>query len=221
MGGALRLNAAIYQQDWDKFQFAFLGANSFTEIHNGRNARIRGVEADAAFTSGGLSLTAAGSYTDAKTTKNLCLFDDPTYACTATGNIVSAPKGTRLPITPQVKLSGTARYTVPVGAAKAYGQATLAHQSSAASDIRTAIFQTGTGAIVSPAQQLGRLEAFTTVGLAAGMEFQRFNIELFVTNIADERGQLSRFQQCGSCGQRTYIVPIAPRTIGIRARAKF
>ena len=24
---------------WKKFQFAFLGANSFTEIHNGRDAR--------------------------------------------------------------------------------------------------------------------------------------------------------------------------------------
>nr|WP_315382564.1 TonB-dependent receptor [uncultured Sphingomonas sp.] len=221
LDGALRLNAAVYQQDWNKFQFSFLGANSFTEIHNGPNARIRGVEADAAFTRGGLSLTAAGSYTDAKTTKNLCLFDDPSFTCAGPDNLVSAPKGTRLPITPQVKLSGSARYTVPVGSAKGYGQATVSHQSSAASDIRTAILQTGTGAIVSPAEQLGRLEAFTTVGLAAGMTFERFNIELFVSNVADERGQLSRFQECGSCGQRTYIVPIAPRTIGIRAGAKF
>ncbi|WP_294251814.1 TonB-dependent receptor [uncultured Sphingomonas sp.] len=221
LDGALRLNAAVYQQDWNKFQFSFLGANSFTEIHNGPNARIRGVEADAAFTRGGLSLTAAGSYTDAKTTRNLCLFDDPSFTCAGPDNLVSAPKGTRLPITPQVKLSGTARYTVPVGSAKAYGQATVSHQSSAASDIRTAILQTGTGAIVSPAEQLGRLAAFTTVGLAAGVNFERFNIELFATNLTDERGQLSRFQQCGSCGQRTYIVPIAPRTIGIRAGAKF
>jgi outer membrane receptor protein involved in Fe transport len=221
LDGALRLNAAVYQQDWNKFQFSFLGANSFTEIHNGPNARIRGVEADAAFTRGGLSLTAAGSYTDAKTTRNLCLFDDPSFTCAGPDNLVSAPKGTRLPITPQVKLSGTARYTVPVGSAKGYGQATVSHQSSAASDIRTAILQTGTGAIVSPADQLGRLAAFTTVGLAAGVNFERFNIELFVSNVADERGQLSRFQECGSCGQRTYIVPIAPRTIGLRAGAKF
>lgn len=221
LDGALRLNAAVYQQDWNKFQFSFLGANSFTEIHNGPNARIRGVEADAAFTRGGLSLTAAGSYTDAKTTRNLCLFDDPSFTCAGPDNLVSAPKGTRLPITPQVKLSGTARYTVPVGSTKAYGQATVSHESSAASDIRTAIIQTGTGAIVNPAAQLGRLKAFTTVGLAAGLNFERFNIELFVSNLADERGQLSRFQECGSCGQRTYIVPIAPRTIGLRAGAKF
>ncbi len=222
-GGAVRLNAAIYQQDWDKFQFAFLGANSFTEIHNGPNARIRGVEADATYTNGGLSLNAAGAYTDAKTRQNLCLFDDPTYRCTDTGNgnIISAPAGTRLPITPQFKISGTARYTVPLRFAKTYGQLNVAHQSSAASDIRTAIYETGTGNIINPAAQLGRLAPFTTVDLAWGFDFSRFNIELFARNVGDERGQLSRFEECGSCGQRPYIVPTQPRTIGIRAGAKF
>jgi hypothetical protein len=38
---------AIYQQNWKNFQFAYLGANSFTEIHNGPDARIRGVDIDA------------------------------------------------------------------------------------------------------------------------------------------------------------------------------
>ncbi|MGJ3647788.1 TonB-dependent receptor [Sphingomonas sp. GlSt437] len=221
--GKVRLNAAIYQQDWDKFQFSFLGQNSFTEIHNGPNARIRGVEADATFNSGGLSLNAAGSYTDAKTQQNLCLFDDPTYVCanTGNGNLVSAPKGTRLPITPQFKISGTARYTVPLSFAKAYGQLNVAHQSSAASDIRTAIYETGTGNIINPAAELGRLAPFTTIDLAWGLEWTRFNVELFARNVGDERGQLSRFEECGSCGQRPYIVPIQPRTIGIRAGAKF
>ena len=32
--GPLRWNGAIYHEVWKKFQFAFLGANSFTEIHN-------------------------------------------------------------------------------------------------------------------------------------------------------------------------------------------
>lgn len=223
LNGALRLNAALYQQDWDKFQFSFLGANSFTEIHNGPNARIRGIEADATYTRGGLSLNAAGAYTDAVTKQNLCLFDDPTFTCTDTGNgnLVSAPAGTRLPITPQFKISGTARYTMPLSWAKMYGQVNVAHQSSASSDIRTAIYQAGTGDIISPADQLGRLAPFTTVDLAWGFDFKRFNLEVFAQNVGDERGQLSRFQECGSCGQRPYIVPITPRTIGIRAGAKF
>ena len=222
LGGKLRFNAAFYRQDWDKFQFSFLGQNSFTEIHNGPNARIWGAEFDSSLTLGGLSLTASGSYTDAKTTKNLCLADDPTFVCsTASGNLVSAPKGTRLPITPQVKLNGTARYTVPVGEAKLFGQAVVAYQSSASSDIRTAIFETGTGNIINPAALLGRLKAFTTADFSLGAEFKNFSIEVFLENAFDARGQLSRFQECGSCGQRPYIVPIRPQTAGIRLGSKF
>ncbi|MGE5721874.1 MAG: TonB-dependent receptor, partial [Sphingomonadales bacterium] len=42
----LRLNGALFWQEWKKFQFSFLGQNSFTEIHNGPDARIKGVELD-------------------------------------------------------------------------------------------------------------------------------------------------------------------------------
>ncbi|HVR90670.1 MAG TPA: TonB-dependent receptor [Novosphingobium sp.] len=217
----VRLNGAVYQQEWKSFQFSFLGANSFTEIHNGPNARIRGVELDFAANSGPFNLSLAGSYTDAKTLQNLCLFDDPTFACAGGGNLVSAPKGTRLPITPRWKLSGTARYTAEMGDAKLYGQINAAYQSSASSDIRTAVFETFTGNVINPAALLGRLPSFATVNLALGADWDSFNIEVFAANIFDERGQISRFQQCGSCGQRPYIVPTQPRTFGIRAGAKF
>ena len=222
-GGLVRLNGAIYQQDWKKFQFSFLGANSFTEIHNGPNARIRGAELDIAVNTGPFNLSASGSYTDAKTRQNLCLFDDPTFTCadTGDGNLVSAPKGTRLPITPKWKLVGTARYTAEMGPAKLYGQVNATYQSSASSDIRTAIYETFSGNVISPADQLGRLKSFSTVNLALGADWESFRIEAFVSNVFDERGQLSRFAQCGSCGQRPYIVPIQPRTIGLRAGADF
>jgi len=224
--GLIRLNAAIYQQNWKKFQFAFLGANSFTEVHNGPNARIRGAEMDASIGKGPLSVNFAAAYTDAKTLKNLCLFDDPSFTCTlpsgsGTPNIVSAPAGTRLPVTPQFKASGTARYNVPVGQAKVYGQVNATYQSSASSDIRMAIYETFSGNIINPAAQLGRLKEFAQVNLAAGAEWEKYSFELFVSNVFDERGQLSRFQECGSCGQRPYIVTTTPRTFGIRAGAQF
>ena len=224
--GKLRFNGAVYQQEWKSFQFSFLGPNSFTEIHNGPDARIRGIEMDANLNLGALVLTAAGSYTDAKTQRNLCLFDDPSFTCTAPGpggevNLISAPAGTRLPVTPRFKVNGTARYTVPVGSAKGYVQAVVAHQSSASSDIRTAVYETFSGDVVNPAALLGRLPGFTTADFSVGAEFSRFSLELYVQNIFDERGELSRFQACGSCFQRPYIVPITPRTIGIRAGAKF
>ena len=205
-GGAVRFNGAVYQQNWDQFQFSFLGANSFTVIQNGPDARIRGVEMDTSVTLGGLSLTAAGAYTDARTRTELCDSVD----CTAEGAKVLAPAGTRLPITPRFKISGTARYAVPIGTVRAYVQGLIAHQSSASSDLR-----------IDKATALGRLEPYTSASLSIGGEVANYTFELFVRNLWDERGQISRFQQCGACDQRPYVVPIAPRTIGIRAGAKF
>jgi iron complex outermembrane recepter protein len=206
----LRLNGAIYQQDWQKFQFSFLGANSFTEIHNGPNARIRGIDMDLAYTSDHLSLNLAGAYTDAKMINNLCAIDDPTFTCTGAGNSISSPKGTRLPITPKLKLSGTARFTTEMGSGEGYAQINAAYQSSASSDVRA-----------GPAAITGRLPSFTTVNLAVGMDWEKFNIEVFALNLLDERGQLSRFLQCGQCGQRPYVAATQPRTIGIRAGFEF
>ncbi len=222
----IRLNGAIYQQEWKKFQFSFLGANSFTEIHNGPNARIRGVELDFAANTGPLNFSISGSYTDAKTLQNLCSVDDPTFTCAGldpSGNpvLIAAPKGTRLPITPQFKLSSTARYTVATGTAKVYGQLNVAYQSSASSDIRAKVYEVFTGNVINPAAILGELPGFATVNLALGSTWDRFSIEAFVANVFDERGQLSRFQQCGSCGQRPYIVPSQPRTIGLRVGTEF
>ena len=44
--GAAGTARVYHQERWSKFQFTFLGANSFTEIHNGHDAEINGVETD-------------------------------------------------------------------------------------------------------------------------------------------------------------------------------
>jgi iron complex outermembrane recepter protein len=240
----LRFNGAIYHQDWKAFQFAFLGANSFTEIHNGPDARINGVEMDLAYNHDGFSLNLGGSYTDAKTKRNLCGYDDPSFACTLAGpdgqiNYISAPAGTRLPITPQLKLSGTLRYTAQSGSMKPYGQINVSYQGKASSDIRTKVFVAAPngdgqlhdptipgdlllpGAFYNPAASLGELPAYATVNLALGADWSTFNLELFVSNVFDTRGQISRFEECGACSQRPYVVPINPRTVGLRVGAKF
>jgi len=205
----LRFNGAIYQQNWKKFQFSYLGANSFTEIHNGPDARIRGVDVDLTYNRGGFNFNVAAAYTDAKMTKNLCAVDDPTYTC-ASSSIVS-PAGTRLPVTPKFKVSGTARYTAEIGSdSKAYGQINASYQGSASGDVRLA-----------QAIALGELPSFTTVNLAFGFDLSKLNLELFASNVFDERGQVSRFVSCGQCYQRPYVVPIQPRTIGLRIGYKY
>ncbi|MFL6844046.1 MAG: TonB-dependent receptor [Allosphingosinicella sp.] len=223
--GGLRLNGAIFWQDWKSFQFSFLGPNSFTEIHNGPDARIKGAELDLSWRPvTGLSLAASAAYTDAKTTHNLCGADDPTFACTnlqPTGdpNFISAPKGTRLPVTPRFKFSSQARYEFPLMTGTGHVQAVVSHQSSASSDIRTLIF--GPGGPVNPAALTGRLPAYTLVDLAFGMEWSKFTAEIYLENAFDERAQLTRFQECGQCFQRPYVVPYTPRTIGLRLGTKF
>ncbi len=207
--GHVRLNGAVYQQDWKHFQFSYLGPNSFTIITNGPNARIRGVDMDATFNFDALTINLAGAYTDAKTLQNLCHAIDPTFACTTGGNSIDAVAGSRLPITPKFKMSGTVRYAVPFGDAKGYVQLNGFYQGSAPSDLRTA----------NNALQ-GELQGFGVANFSIGADWAKYSFEIFASNLLDERGDLSRFVQCGQC-TRVYIVPVQPRTIGMRVGAKF
>jgi iron complex outermembrane receptor protein len=219
--GGLRVNGALFWQDWDSFQFSFLGQNSFTEIHNGPDARIKGAEIEINWrASPQFTMAASAAYTDAKTRRNLCLVDDPTFTCAPPFNAISSPAGTRLPVTPRFKMAATARYEFPLAGGTAHGQASMAHQSSASPDLRRLIFQSN-GNPIDPSVATGRLAAYTTADFAFGVEWQRISAELFVENAFDERAQLTRFQECGQCFQRPYIVTNTPRTIGVRVGTRF
>jgi iron complex outermembrane receptor protein len=216
-GSRLRWNGAIYHQKWEDIQFSFLGPNSLTVIQNGRNARINGIETDINYAQGGLSLTAAAAYTDAKTKGNIChaaIVVDPSPDCSgldSRGNpdFIVTPSGTRLPITPKFKGSATARYTWPMWSGKAHVQGVIAYQGSAPSDL-------------DPAQNelIGKIKASTTVDLFTGYDFGNYTFELFSTNVFDKRHELSRLVVCSICTQ-VKIIPGRPRTIGIRAGVKF
>jgi iron complex outermembrane receptor protein len=214
--GPLTWNGAIYHQIWKKFQFSFLGENSLTVIQNGRNADINGVETDLSYIAGGLSVNAAASYTDAKTSGAICNSSlDPTPDCSAPGDFIVTPDGTRLPITPKFKATGTARYTWPVWTGKAHVQGSVAYQGSASADIRRDM-----GGGINPNSYLGRLHSFALVDLFAGYDWDKYSAELFVSNLFDKRAELSRFVSCSIC-TRTYIFPSEPRTIGVRLGARF
>ena len=234
--GPLRWNGAIYHELWKSFQFAFLGANSFTEIHNGKDARVNGIETDINYIRGGLTLNAAAAYTDAKIKGNICNnFADTTSDCSEPDDFITAPSGTRLPVTPKLKASASARYTWPAWAdVKAHVQGAVSYQGSAPSSIRTQIALVGPDAdavcadagallpngLCDPNKFQGRVHAATLVDLFAGLDWPGWNLEVFATNIFDKRNELSRFTACGSC-TRALVVPGRPRTIGIRAGVKF
>jgi outer membrane receptor protein involved in Fe transport len=215
--GRLTWNGALYHQIWKKFQFSFLGENSLTVIQNGRDAKINGIETDVSYVAGGLSFNAAAAYTDAKTKGAICHSSvDPSADCSAPGDWIVTPSGTRLPVTPKFKATGTARYSWPMGSGKAHVQGTIAYQGSASVDIR----QDADGSGTNPNSYLGRLHASTLIDLFAGYDWSRYNLELFATNLFDKRNELARFTACSIC-TRTYVLPGRPRTFGIRAGVKF
>jgi outer membrane receptor protein involved in Fe transport len=224
--GPLRWNGDIFHEKWKAFQFAFLGANSFTEIHNARDARINGLETDLSYIRGGLTLNAAAAYTDAKTVGNICTFaadTDPDCLGVVDGNkdFPAAPSGTRLPITPKFKATATARYSWPAWAdVKAHVQGGITYRGSAPSSLRTDIALVHTGDHVDPNVFQGRLHAATLVDLYAGLDWPKWSLELFGTNIFDKRIDISRQTACGSC-TRALVVPGRPRTIGLRAGVRF
>jgi outer membrane receptor protein involved in Fe transport len=211
-GSRLRWDGAIYHQVWSGFQFGYLGPNSLTVIQNGRDAHVDGIETDLNYTSGGLSLSAAAAYTNAKTSGNIChaaISVDPSPTCSGLDSkgkpdFIVVPSGSRLAITPKLKLSGTARYTWPVWTGKAHVQAAVSHQGSALSELRP-----DAEAIT------GKIKASTLLDLFIGYDWSRYSAELFATNVFDQRNQISRFVSCSICDQ-VHIVPGRPRTLGLR-----
>jgi len=236
--GPWRWNGAIYHEVWKKFQFAFLGANSFTEIHNGKDARVNGIETDVNYVRGGWTFNATAAYTDAKTKGNICtIATDTDPNCAGPGDFIAAPSGTRLPVTPKFKAATTLRYTWPAWAGvNAHVQGGIAYQGSAPSSIRTQTVLVGTvvdspaycaasGALnaagfCNPNIFQGHIRSSTLVDLFAGLDWPKWSIEAFATNVFDERNDISRGVSCGSC-TRALVVPGRPRTIGIRAGVKF
>jgi iron complex outermembrane recepter protein len=229
--GALRWNGAIYHQLWKSFQFSFLGENSLTVIQNGRDATVSGIESDINYVAGGLTLNAAAAYTNARTKQAVCSvsFDeakncdtfyenDPADPDDDVQDFIVTPAKARLPVTPRFKASATARYTWPMGPGKAHVQGVVAYRGSARVDTR---YNVGDDEVViDPESFFGRIRASTLVDAFIGYSWDNYSAELFATNLFDERNDLVRFVTCGACTQ-TRVVPGRPRTIGIRAGAKF
>ncbi len=213
----VRLNAAIFQEDWKGVQLAFLGPNALTVIQNAGNARIRGIEGELNVVPvDGLTFTASGTYTDAKLSTNYCaiLTSDTNAACTApAGNSIKAPIGQRLPVTPDFKGNLIVRYEFPVGTVAMHVQGAASYVGS-----RTPALTPADNAA------LGTLPAYTVADFVIGGKFGNTTAELFLNNAFDSRGNLTRYAECGAqqCGPiATYQVVTKPRTMGIKFGQKF
>ena len=175
-------------------------------------------------------MNAAAAYTDAKTKENICeLASDTTPDCDlilcrmilltpedeTERDIITAPKGTRLPVTPKFKIHRRRR-AMPGTWVRASARPDRPGPP-------------GLGSLGLENRRirrlLGTLPGLTMVDLFAGYDWGRNIVSSCSrTNIFDKRNQLSRFFVCGSnceTNEFIHIVPGRPRTIGIRAGAKF
>lgn len=209
----LIFNGAVFQENWKDFQFALLGQNGLTEIKNANQARIRGFESNIAWAATyNLTLSAGIALYNAVLTENYCGFtdanDNPVTICPAP----QAPKGTRLPITAKEKGNVTARYTFDMNGFETYFQGALVFEGRRTSDLR-----------LEERSIIGDLPGYGSVDLSAGIKKAPWSFDFYVKNAFDRRGELSRYAECAEavCGSQTYIVPILPRTIGLRVTRDF
>lgn len=213
--GMLRWNTAVFQQDWNNFQFAILGPNGLTEIRNAAQARIRGIESDVTIMpNDGLTIGVGGTYLDAKLADNYCGETDaqgvPITNCAAP----LAARGTQLPASPDFKGNVVARYEFPTDF-DLLGHIQIA--GTYQSGIRTEL-QDADDALI------GRQAGYGTIDFAAGVtsEEDGWNLEFYITNLLDERGTNYQYTQCfiSVCANPTtgivYQVPNQPATMGIK-----
>ena len=197
-GNRIRWNGALFYETWNDFQFSFLGANGLTEIRNAGKARMKGIETDINWlVADGLTLTGAAAYTDAELNQDYV--PDPSAP-------PEALKGTSLPVTPKLKANLTARYAWTMGDSDAHVQGSLVQNGTAFPDLRI-----GDRAVI------GRLPSSTTFDLTAGLDRGSWRVAAYVKNLFDDKGQNDRFVSCASsvCS-RVYVIPIRPRTVGVR-----
>lgn len=232
----LRINGALFQGDWDDFQYSFLGQNGLTEIRNAGQARIKGIETDITWMpTDGFTLSAALSWLDAKTTADYCgtTYTDgpnagePVTDCSDPAappeTFLQAPSGQRLPVQPEFKGNVVGRYEFPLAGQDAHVQLAYIYQGSSWSDLRTA-----------ERELLGKQPSFDVVDFSAGIRNESWGVELFVKNAFDERGVIARFAQCSTylpgslpddpqplCGQQPYTITNQPRTVGVTFTKRF
>jgi iron complex outermembrane receptor protein len=222
----LRWNGAVFWEDWKNFQFSFLGPNSVTEIGNGGNARIKGIESSIDWLPvQGLLVSTDFTFMDPVLTSNYCGPPGVTYCPGPNpdsyspfipGGVLNgplAPSGTNLPVTPKFKGSLQVRYSLrTIGNWKPYAQLSGMYQTQTSPLLR-----------VDEAEVLGNTPAYALFNLKIGADGANgMHADFFINNLMDRRAQLSRFTETNPrIDNQVYIVPATPRMFGIEFGQRF
>jgi iron complex outermembrane receptor protein len=226
LGNSLRVNGALFQENWKDFQFSYPGQYGIIETKNAGGARIRGIETSIDWAASS-ELTVGGGFTllNPILTIPYCGYASQsggvqTSSCfnyaggTPVAEPFGAPVGQQLPNTPKFKGDLTARYSLPWATEwQPHVQGSLVYQSAVWDDLRTA-----------DREALGQQPAYALVNASLGAEKGGFALELFVNNVFDRLAENYRYAECNStvCGaQAVYANVYKPRLIGVKFAQKF
>jgi outer membrane receptor protein involved in Fe transport len=218
-GSNFRFNGAIYYEKWNNMQFGVVVPNTqgSTLTLNAGQARVYGTELDAEWRLGNLNLSASAAYNDAALAKDICNLDASNHNYTQLASCpnpadIAAPKGTRLPRQPRLKLQSTARYNFKVSGLDTFVQGTAFYQSSSTSDV-----------IALNDQLLGDTRGFASFDFSTGVKLEKWTIEAFIQNAFDERGILSKNTFCSIqlCANSSRSLPIKPQFFGVKVGVRY
>jgi iron complex outermembrane receptor protein len=227
--GEIRWNGALFWENWDDFQFSFLGANSLTEIANAASATVRGLETDVSWAvTPNFTLSGAGSFINSELTSNVCpdLTLGPKCLVDGKSNFWTV-KGTPLPVTPPVSFNVTGRYEADISdSMTGFIQGSTVFEGRRTSDLRanTTVADIPQGVLLSPRDQVGPMPAYVTFDLSLGITRDETTASIFFKNLFDSRGEVYRYVECGaSCNNHpnVYVVPVQPFTFGVKFGQKF
>lgn len=218
--GRVRFNGAVFSQNWDDFQYSFLGEFGLTNIVNAGNARIRGVEGDLSWAAtDNFLLSGSFSWINAELTEYFCKFVDPdgvqaprADCLNGNGTAAFAERGTQLPIAPKFKANLVGRYSFKLGSFDAFAQGAVAFEG----ERRSALIESDQIALG------GANKSYAIADFSAGIRRDSIAFELFVANAFDEKAEITRFTQCDpQICSRQYVITNLPRTIGVKFSQKF
>jgi iron complex outermembrane receptor protein len=215
----LRFNGAVFYEKWKDIQIGVNGPNGITSIFNAGNATSKGIESDLSWNIlDNLNFSLAGTYVNARLSTDFCRYTVANGVpvtvenCAGQPDQLLAPRGTRLPVTPNLKMNATTRYRFALGGLNNFVQGSVLHRSMSSTYLKTA-----------DDQAIGDLPGFTTFDFALGTGMDNWNLEFYVENAFDERGVLGRNPQCvvGNCYSLARIYPAKPQLFGIKFGQKF
>jgi iron complex outermembrane recepter protein len=192
---AYSLDAAGYYINWKDIRFA-VAEGKFSGIENAGNAKIRGAEL--ALTGrpvNELTAQAAFAYQDARLSE----------AVPALGGT----DGERLPNVPRFTASLNADYLFSAASLLPTLGFTVRYVTDRMASFDNSLLN---------AQY--RLPAYTTADLRGGLTLSSVEVQLYVHNLFDERGELSSFGAYSALGE-TKVAILQPRTVGIALTTHF